>query len=413
MRILVGVCGGIAAYKAAELVRRLRERGHETRCALTAGGAAFLQPLTLEVLSGHPVYGDDYLQARPAGVDTTPGEAHIEAARWAEVVVVAPATAHTLAKLALGLGDDFLTTTALAFDGPLLLAPAMHPVMWNRETTRDHVAALRRRGAVVVGPVEGPLASGETGVGRMAEPSEIVAALAATTPSANGSLRGRTVVVTAGPTHEPVDAVRVLANRSSGRMGFELAAAAQQRGARVVLIAGPVALSTPPGVERRDVVTAAEMRTALYAAAPDADLVLMTAAVADFRPRRSVDGKLKRAEMAPGFALELEPNPDLLAGLPAIAPRAVIVGFAAETREVERGATEKLRAKGCDFVVANDVSRTDIGFAADANEVTVLSRSAAPVFLSRRPKSALAGDLLDIFVPATLARAQSSAVVGR
>jgi phosphopantothenoylcysteine decarboxylase/phosphopantothenate--cysteine ligase len=319
--------------------------------------------------------------------------------------VVAPATTHTLAKLALGLGDDFLTTTALAFDGPLVLAPAMHPVMWDRETTREHVAALRGRGATFVGPVEGALASGESGVGRMAEPPQIADAVDGLGAQDGTSLRGRTVVVTAGPTHEAIDAVRVLANRSSGRMGFALAAAARQRGARVLLIAGPVALATPAGVERRDVLSAAEMREALYSAAPDADLVLMTAAVADFRPRRAVDGKLKRAELGPGFALELEPNPDLLAGLPAIAPRAVLVGFAAETRDLERQGAEKLRAKGCDFVVANDVSRPDIGFGADANEVTVLSRHDAPVFLSRRPKTSLASDLLDLFAPAILQRA--------
>jgi phosphopantothenoylcysteine decarboxylase/phosphopantothenate--cysteine ligase len=321
---------------------------------------------------------------------------------------VAPATTHTLAKLALGLGDDFLTTAALAFDGPLVLAPAMHPAMWGRESTQQHVATLRRRGARLVGPMEGPLASGESGIGRMAEPPEIVAALTQLA-GARGPLAGFTVVVTAGPTHEPIDPVRVLANRSSGKMGFALAAEAARRGARVLLVSGPVALPTPSGVVRSDVATAAEMRDALYAAAADADLVLMTAAVSDFKPRRAAARKLKRGEIGSSFALELEPNPDLLAGLPAIAPRAVLVGFAAETHDVERNAAAKLAAKGCDFVVANDVSRPDIGFGSDANEVTVHARGGAAVMLARRSKATLAADLLDLFTPAILARAAQPA----
>lgn len=395
MRVLLGVCGGIAAYKAAEVVRRLRERGAEVRVALTRSGASFLTPLTLEVLSGHRVYTEEYLTSGGPGHGE---EEHIAAAAWADLLCIAPATTHTIARLALGLGDDFLSTVALAFDGPLVLAPAMHPVMWNRDSTQRHVATLRARGAVLAGPVEGPLASGEIGWGRMADPAVIVDAVfaATSTDRATGDKwSDRTVVVTAGPTHEPLDPVRFLGNRSSGKMGFALAAAAARQGARVVLIAGPVALPTPAGCRRIDVGTAIEMRDALYREAQDSDLVLMTAAVADFRPRRASERKIKRSAGVP--VLELEANPDLLAGLRAVAPRPVLVGFSAETNDLEQNAVAKLAAKGADFLVVNDVSRSDIGFGADENEVTVHGHATRPLFLSRRAKAVLAQDLLDLF----------------
>src|SRR4051812_12813300 len=279
LRVLLGVSGGIAAYKSAELVRRLRSRGHEVRCALTRSAVSFVTPLTLEVLSGHQVYQEEYLAATGSGE-----EAHITAAAWADVLCVAPATTHALARLALGLGDDFLTTTALAFAGPVVVAPAMHSVMWEQEATQGHVGTLKRRGVWFAGPVEGPLASGEVGMGRMAEPEEIVRMIEAT--GGGGPLAGRTVLITAGPTFEPVDPVRFLGNRSSGRMGFALAAEAVRRGARTILVAGPVALPTPSGVTRVDVVTAREMERAVHEHAPAADLIVMAAAVADFRPRR-------------------------------------------------------------------------------------------------------------------------------
>lgn len=386
--VLLGVTGGIAAYKAAEIVRRLRARGHEVRCALTRGAVAFVSPLTLEVLTGRAVWQEEYLA--PTG---TGEEAHIAAAAWADVLCVAPATAHTLGRLALGLADDFLTTTALAFSGPVVIAPAMHSVMWDQPAVRENVEALRRRGVRIVGPVEGPLASGEVGLGRMAEPEEIVAAVEeAALP---GPLAGRTVVVTAGPTFEPVDPVRFLGNRSSGKMGFALAAEAARRGARVVLVAGPVHLPTPPGVERIDVTTARDMEAALHGIVPAADLVIMTAAVADFRPSRPAPEKIKRERGLP--SIELEPNPDLLAGLRALAPRAILVGFAAETRDLEANARAKLERKGVDYFAANDVSRKDIAFDSDANEVTVFRREGDPVFFARQPKLALAAALLDLF----------------
>jgi phosphopantothenoylcysteine decarboxylase/phosphopantothenate--cysteine ligase len=388
LRVLLGVSGGIAAYKSAELVRRLRSRGHEVRCALTRGAVSFVAPLTLEVLSGHRVYQEEYLAATGSG-----GEAHITAASWAQVLCVAPATAHVLARLALGLGDDFLTTTVLAFAGPVVVAPAMHPVMWGQEATRQHAETLKRRGVWFAGPVEGPLASGEFGMGRMAEPEEIVKAIEAA--GGGGPLAGRTVLVSAGPTFEPVDPVRFLGNRSSGRMGFALAAEAARRGARTILVAGPVALPTPAGVTRVDVGTAREMERAVHDHAPAADVIVMAAAVADYRPRHPVDRKIKKEQGL--AAIELEENPDILAGLRAVAPRALLVGFAAETHDLERNALAKLERKGADLLIANDVSRSDIAFGSGDNEVTVYRRDGEPVFLSRRPKGELAASLFDLF----------------
>jgi phosphopantothenoylcysteine decarboxylase/phosphopantothenate--cysteine ligase len=403
MRVLVGVSGGIAAFKTPHLVRRLRDGGHEVRCALTRAAESFVTPLTLEVLSQHRVYTDDYLRPDGSGL-----EQHIAVAQWADAICVAPATADVLAKLALGLADGFLTTTALAHDGALLVAPAMHPEMWSKETVQDHVRRLRDRGAVIVGPVEGSLASGEVGWGRMVEPEEIVAAIERLGRRERaGDLGGRTVLVTAGPTWEAIDAVRFLANRSSGKMGFALAAEAARRGARAILVAGPVSLATPPGVERVDVESAREMEQELARAAPGADLVIMAAAVADYRPAQTVRRKIKKNE---GLrSIELSENPDLLAGLADRAPDAVRVGFAAETDDVEQNATAKLERKRVDFLVANDVSRSDIGFASDHNEVVVYRRGGAPVRLERAPKAAIARALLDLFAPSLGAAARRQA----
>lgn len=404
LKILLGVSGGIAAYKSAELVRRLRSRGHEVRCALTRSAVSFVTPLTLEVLTGHPVYQEEYLTATGTGE-----EAHITAAAWADVLCVAPATTNVIAKLALGLGDDFLTTTALAFAGPVVVAPAMHSVMWERETTRQHIEALRRRGVWIAGPVEGPLASGEVGMGRMTEPEAIAEAIEAA--AGGGPLAGRAVLVTAGPTHEPLDPVRFIGNRSSGRMGFALAAEAARRGARVVLVAGPVSLATPPGVERVDVVTARDMERAVREHAPAADLIVMAAAVADFRPSRTAGAKIKKEKGLP--TVELEENPDILAGLRDVAPRAVIAGFAAETEDLERNARGKLERKRADLLVANDVSRSDIAFESRDNEVTVFRREGEPVFFPRQPKSQLAASLFDLFTATLLDREREPAASPR
>lgn len=387
-RVLLGVCGGIAAYKSAEIARRLLEAGCDVRCAMTRSAVSFLSPLTLEVLSGHAVYQEEYLTPTGRGEET-----HIAAAEWADVFCVAPATAHFLARFALGLADDFLTTTALAFAGPVVLAPAMHFEMWKKEAVQQHVATLKGRGAGFEGPVEGALASGEWGVGRMASPAEVVAAIERRL--GRGDLEGRTVLVSAGPTYEPIDPVRFLGNRSSGKMGYALAAEAARRGARTVLVSGPVALEKPPGVERIDVETALEMRDAVHGLAEQADLIVMTAAVADFRPRQAAASKIKKERGVPDF--ELEQNPDILIGLADVAPAALRVAFAAETESSSAEALAKLERKKVELLVWNDVSKKGLGFGSDDNEVTVYRRHGAPVFLSRRPKRELAAELMNLF----------------
>ncbi len=399
-RVLLGVTGGIAAYKGAYLVRRLRERGLEVRCAPTRAAESFVSPLTLEVLSGNPVCSQSYL-SREGGMGGV--ELHVEAAEWADVLCIAPATANTIARLALGLADDFLSTAAIMFGGPLVVAPAMHDAMWRKPVVQGHLAVLEERGATIVGPVEGPLASGETGMGRMAVPDAIAEAVCrlvggpgATASVFDGPLSGRHVVVTAGPTREPIDPVRFLGNRSSGRMGFALARQAAVRGARVTLIAGPVRLETPPGVERVDVVSAADMQAALAQSAPGADFVVMAAAVGDFRPRLRASQKLKKSG-ADGLTLDLVQNPDLLADLARVAPEACRIGFAAETEHLERSAVGKLEAKGAQWIVANDVSRADIGFETDENEVAVFGAGGEVFRFPKQSKDALAARLLELF----------------
>ncbi len=379
MRILLGVCGGIAAYKAAALVRRLQDAGHEVRCALTPSAHRFVTPLTLEVLTGHEVYGEAYLDARGRGV-----EQHVTAAEWAEILVVAPATANLIGRLAHGLAGDFVSTTALVFDGPVFVAPAMHDRMWAKPTVQANVSRLQELGVWFIGPAEGRLASGEIGWGRMSEPETITAVIAN-----RGDLSGRTVVISAGPTFEAIDPVRFLGNRSSGKMGFALAREASARGARTVLVTGPVRLTTPPGVERVDVESAVEMQQALETVAGEADVVVMAAAVSDFRPRETSRQKVKK-ESGGLQAVALEENPDILAGLAASAPDALRVGFAAETEDLIDNAGRKLMQKDCHVLVANDVSRSDIGFDSEDNEVVVLTRDRDPVRISRRPKAEVA-----------------------
>ena len=388
MRILLGVSGGIAAYKAAILVRCLQSGDHDVRCALTPSAEQFVAPLTLEVLTGHGVYSDSYLEADGSGE-----EQHITAAGWADVFCIAPATANILARLALGLAEDFLSTAVLAFEGPLFVAPAMHEAMWEKESVQENVTRLRDRGVRILGPERGALASGEEGWGRMMEPEDIARAI--TGDPLSLPLGNRRVVVSAGPTYENVDPVRFLGNRSSGKMGFALALEAAARGARVTLVAGPVSLPTPPGVERVDVIDARAMQKAINEASAEADLVIMAAAVSDFRPQQESEQKIKKEQGLPEISL-IE-NPDILLGLAETAPGAVRVGFAAETQDLEANAEAKLARKKVDFLVANDVSRQDIGFGSDHNEVIVYRTDGPSRRLSRRPKSQIAAELLDIF----------------
>jgi phosphopantothenoylcysteine decarboxylase/phosphopantothenate--cysteine ligase len=361
-RVLLGVSGGIAAYKAPSLVRELRRAGAEVRVVMTRAAAAFVAPLALQAVSGHPV--------RSAILD--PGEEsamdHITLARWADRVVVAPATADLLARLAHGLADDLLTTVCLATTAPLAVAPAMNQQMWRAAATRDNLALLVRRGVLVLGPAEGEQACGEEGPGRMLEPAAIVQALADRGPA--GSLAGHCALVTAGPTREPIDPVRFLSNRSSGKMGYAVAAACAEAGARVTLVSGPTALPTPVGVERVDVERAEELYREVMARVSAASLFIATAAVSDYRPGQEHPAKIKRS--GHNLTLTLEPTPDTLAAVAALPRRPFTVGFAAETEQVAENALAKLERKGLDLIAANRVGPGGLGFEGDENALTVL-----------------------------------------
>jgi phosphopantothenoylcysteine decarboxylase/phosphopantothenate--cysteine ligase len=366
-RVLLAVSGGIAAYKVPELVRLLDGAGHSVRCALSEAGARFVSPLVLQTLTREPV--------RSHLLD--PGEegqiGHIDLADQADIVVVAPATANLLARMANGLADDLVSTLLLATRAPVLVAPAMNVNMWEHAATRANVEVLRRRGIHFVGPEAGALACGWEGTGRMAEPAAIAVAVERLLGPA--SLAGVRVLISAGGTREPIDAVRAIVNRSSGKMGFALAAEAARRGADVVLVAGPSGLATPAGVERVDVETALEMRSAVTAAFAGASVAIMAAAVADFRPAAPLAGKLKKEDLPDeaGFELSLVRNPDILAELARERGERVVVGFAAESGDVIAAARRKLARKGCDLLVANDVSGTDAGFESDCNAVVLLT----------------------------------------
>jgi phosphopantothenoylcysteine decarboxylase / phosphopantothenate---cysteine ligase len=379
-RILLGVSGGIAAYKAVELVRLAAKAGHAVRVVQTRDSLEFVGRATFEGITGAPVLVDEFERDPARGAfpgDPAPGHdpiSHLELVSRADVFCVAPASANTLAKLAHGLADNLLTSSALASVAPLVLAPAMNNRMWEHPATRANLDTLRARGARVVGPGTGSLASkGETGVGRLAEPAEILAAIEATL-TVGGPLDGLRVLVTAGGTREPIDSVRYVGNRSSGRMGLALAEEAARRGAEVTLVAANLGLPAPAGVELIEVQTARELLDATRAAFAEADVLLMAAAVADFRPAEALDDKITKTGRE-RLALELEPTEDALATL-AGARRAgqTLIGFAAEHGEgaVERG-REKLERKGLDAIVVNDISRADIGFDSPDNEVTVVT----------------------------------------
>ncbi len=361
-RILLGVTGGIAAYKACILVRLLRLKGAEVRVVMTASAERFVGPATFAALSDHRVYTDLWEE---------PGQVlHVRLAHEADAVVIAPATANVIAKLAFGIADDLLTSTLLEARAPMILAPAMHTGMWEHEATRRNVAALVDRGVAIVGPATGSLAHGDEGIGRMVEPPDIVAAIeGALAPTRE--LSGRRIVVTAGPTWEPLDPVRFLGNRSTGKMGFAIAAEAISRGADVTLIVGPGTDAPPPGPDVVGVTTADEMRDAVLAAAPLSDAIVMAAAVADFRPETTATSKLKKDAGPPEIALV--PTRDILAELGSAERRFVLVGFAAETGDVEAAGREKLRRKRVDLLVANEVGREGTGFGSATNRAAIVS----------------------------------------
>ena len=384
VRVLLGVSGGIAAYKGAELVRRLRDAGADVRVVLTENAARFVTPLTFQALSGNDVRTSlwDELAERAMG--------HIELARWADEVLVAPASADLIARLAHGLADDLLTTLCLATTAPLTIAPAMNHRMWAHAATQANVATLRGRGVRFLGPADGRMAEPESGVGRLLEPHEIVAGLAA----ARGPqpLAGQRVLVSAGPTFEDIDPVRFIGNRSSGRMGFAVAAAARDAGAQVTLVAGPVALATPAGVARVDVRSAREMREAVLARAGASDVFVSAAAVGDFRPDAVAPKKLKKADGASGLELSLVQNPDILAEVAALPKRPFVVGFAAETHDVEAYARAKLERKKLDLIAANEVGAS-LGFERDDNALLLIWPGGSEQ-LAQADKASLARELV-------------------
>ncbi len=362
-RILVGIGGGIAAYKSAELVRRLQDAGAEVRVAMTRAATEFITPLTLQALSGHPVHLDLLDPEAEAGMG------HIELARWADAIVIAPGTADLLARLAAGEAGDLLTAICLATAAPIAVAPAMNQGMWSKASTRHNLDTLLERGFLVLGPAQGHQACGEVGPGRMLEPDDILAGIEPLFET--GALAGRTVVITAGPTREPLDPVRYLSNYSSGKMGYALAEAAADAGARTLLISGPVNLDCPPRVERRQVTTAREMLDACLEAMAGCDLFIGAAAVADYRPRETATSKIKKS--ADHLTVVLEKNPDIIATIAQRDSRPFTVGFAAETGDVLNYAQNKLTGKRLDAIIANDVSRHDIGFDSDDNQVLFIT----------------------------------------
>lgn len=399
-KILLGVSGGIAAYKAAELVRRLGERRAEVRVVMTAAAQSFMTPLTLQALSGHQVRCDLLDPGAEAGMD------HIELARWADLVLVAPATADLMARLAVGLADDLLTTLALATRAQLVLAPAMNHRMWCHPATQENLARLRDRGVRILGPTEGDQACGEQGPGRMLEPDEILDALAlgADPQHVGRRLVGRRVLITAGPTREALDPVRYISNRSSGQMGYALAESLIARSAEVILVSGPSALIAPFGVKLVPVESASEMEAAVMTRIEDCDLFVAAAAVSDYRPQVSAGQKIKKDQAE--LSLRLVKNPDILAQVAALAQGPFTVGFAAETQDLETHARAKLMAKGLDMIAANLVGGESGGFERAENALLILwpgGRRSLPL----SPKAGLADALADLILERYLAQTAS------
>ena len=408
-RVLVGICGGIASYKAVELVSRLQQAGAIVDVIMSERAEEFVRPLTFSTVSHRPVYTDLW---EPSG---RAAETHIALGEEAELLVVIPATANTLAKLAHGIADNMLTAVALATRAPLLLAPAMHHHMYTHPATQANLALLQERGAYILEPEVGRLASGEVGVGRLPDISVLLGAIHVVL-GRNGDLAGRRVVITAGGTQEPIDPVRFVGNRSSGKMGYALATEARDRGAHVILISGPVALDAPYGVDVWRVETAMQMREAVFNAVDEADALVMSAAVADYRPAVTAVQKLKKegkgaqeVDAEGGFNLRLVRNPDILGELADVSEppevnherkkRLVRVGFAAETGDVITYARDKLAAKRLDLLVANDVSRSDSGFGAETNKVYIFHATGAMEDLPVMPKTGVAAAIWDRIVP--------------
>jgi len=391
MRITLGVTGGVAAYKAAELVRRLQQEGFTVQVVMTRFAREFITPLTFAALSGQKVITD--LFAESGGeANLESAIEHIAVAQRTDLLLVAPATADVIAKFARGIADDFLTTLHLASTAPVVLAPAMNVNMWNHPATQENLEMLRARGVHIVQPDEGYLACGMTGPGRLAGQEAIVAAVQEAL-KVQRDFVGETVLVTAGPTCEDIDPVRYITNRSSGKMGYAVAEAAARRGARVVLISGPTSLDAPAGVERVNVRTALEMQQAVRQHFGKASVGIFAAAVADYRPAEPVSQKIKRSKDV--LEIRLESNPDILASVAAEKGARLVVGFAAETDRIAENARKKLTAKNADLIVANDVTAEGAGFDLDTNVVTLFARDGRDLLLPKMTKSEVAGRILD------------------
>ncbi len=392
MRIVVGVGGGIAAYKAAELVRALSQRGHDVQVVMTKAAQEFIQPLTFAALTGRKVITGLFSQSSSQDTLSSAVE-HIAVAQDNDLLVVAPATADLLAKFSTGLADDFLSSLYLAFTGKVVLSPAMNTAMWEHPATQANLDTLRKRGCSIVDPDQGWLACGVTGTGRLPDPLRIADHVDALARPAKTDFSGETVLVTAGPTQEALDPVRYISNRSSGKMGYSIAAAAIRRGARVILISGPVHLPPPPHVELISVTTAQEMRDAVFAHLEPATIIVKSAAVADYYVARVPEQKRKKT--ATRLSLELDPTPDILAELGQQKGDRLLVGFAAETENLIEEARRKMNAKKCDMLVANLVNAQGLGFESDNNEVEILSRSGQIVHAGPAGKHEIAERILD------------------
>jgi phosphopantothenoylcysteine decarboxylase / phosphopantothenate---cysteine ligase len=390
MNVVLGVGGGIAAYKAAELARTLMRQGHTVNCVLTRAAAEFITPLTFAALTGRKVITDLFGNRSGEEILASSVE-HIQVAQENDVLVVAPATADLMAKFAHGLADDFLTTTYLAFTGPVVLAPAMNTNMWTHPATAANLATLRERGHRVVGPEAGELACGTVGAGRLAEAEAIAAAVSGALTKQD--LRGEVVLISAGPTQEPLDPVRYITNRSSGKMGYALAEAAAARGARVILVSGPVAIPAPAGVEVVPVRTAQEMRNAILERLEESTVIVKSAAVADYQVAHVAPEKIKKT--AARLSLDLDPTPDILAEVGAKKGDRLLIGFAAETTNMVAEARRKLETKRADMIVGNVVNVAGSGFESDQNEVTLVMATGAAVALPRAPKREIAHQIFD------------------
>ena len=386
-RVLLGISGGIAAYKSAELVRRLKDLGADVQVVMTQAAQEFITPLTLQALSGHPVHTDLLDPAAEAAMG------HIELARWADIVLIAPATADLIARISQGVANDLLTTLILASDAKLALAPAMNQAMWRDSATQANIALLAQRGYLLFGPAAGQQACGDLGLGRMEEPAALAQALADTFQTQ--ALTGKHVVITAGPTREAIDPVRYITNHSSGKMGFALATAAVEAGAKVTLVCGPVHLATPDRVQRINVESARDMLDACEQSMP-CDIFIAAAAVADYRPATIAEQKLKKDPLAEdGMQIELVRNPDVLATIAKRADRPFCVGFAAETENLLAYASSKLQHKNLDLIVANDVANQSIGFNSDENAITIIDRNQQQRHFAQASKQKIAAQLID------------------